>query len=48
MPGADSPSRVPGEEAQSAIHEYVVRNAPEIMKEIEEKMATQEEAVTQS
>ena len=35
-----------GEEAQGAIHEYVVRNAPEIMKEIEVKMAANEETVT--
>ena len=26
------------EEAQGAIHEYVVRNAPQIMKEVEAKM----------
>ena len=35
-----------GEEAQGAIHEYVVRNAPEIMKEIEVKMAEAEDKVT--
>lgn len=35
-----------GEEAQGAIHEYVVRNAPEIMKEIEAKMAEAEDKVT--
>jgi len=33
------------EEAQSAIHEYVVRNAPEIMKENEAKMEAVEETV---
>ena len=35
-----------GEEAQGAIHEYVVRNAPQIMKEIEAKMAEVEDTVT--
>ena len=34
------------EEAQGAIHEYVVRNAPQIMKEIEAKMAEVEDKVT--
>ena len=35
-----------GEEAQGAIHEYVMRNAPQVMKEIEAKMAEVEDKVT--
>ena len=34
------------EDQQSAIHEYVVRNAPQIMKEIEAKMVEVEDKVT--